>query len=174
MTVTAIVCKNKSGIIGDGNALCTKNFIADLSFFYYNVIGSTIIIGNKTFQGIKNFKKRNITDIAKKIYVISRTHYENYKNVEFISMEEIKELIVYNKSLNFLICGGKSIYEQLEEYIDVYLISEYNDLPIEINSPVTLELPELIKVKSLISGVSGEYTFEIAMYKKRKFMNMNF
>lgn len=167
MTVTAIVCKNKSGVIGNGDALCTKNFIADLSFFYYNVIGSTIIIGNKTFQGIKNFKKRNITDIAKKIYVISRTHYENYKNVEFISMEECKELIVNNElPLDFLICGGKSIYEQLEEYIDIYLITEYhNNLPIE--SPVTLELPELIKVKSLISGVSGEYTFEIAMYKKR-------
>lgn len=168
MTVTAIVCKNKSGIIGNGDSLCTKNFIADLSFFYYNVIGSTIIIGNKTFQGIKDFKKRNITDIAKKIYVISRTHYENYKNVEFISMEEIKGLITCNKSLNFLICGGKSIYEQLEEYIDIYLITEYhNNLPIEINSPITLELPELIKVKSLISGISGEYTFEIAMYKKR-------
>lgn len=163
MTVTAIICKNKSGVIGNGDALCTKNFIADLSFFYYNVIGSTIIIGNKTFQGIKDFKKRNITDIAKKIYVISRTHYENYKNVEFISMEEIKELITCNN--NFLICGGKSIYEQLEEYIDVYLITEYhNNLPIE--TPVTLELPELIKVKSLISGVSGEYTFEIGMYKK--------
>ena len=166
MTVTAIVCKNKSGVIGNGDSLCTRNFIADLSFFYYNVIGSTIIIGNKTFQGIKNFKKRNITDIAKKIYVISRTHYENYKNVEFISMEEIKGLIVNNEILNFLICGGKSIYEQLEEYIDVYLITEYH-LPIEINSPVTLELPELIKVKSLISGVSGGYTFEIAMYKKK-------
>lgn len=167
MTVTAIVCKNKSGVIGNGDSLCTKNFIADLSFFYYNVIGSTIIIGNKTFQGIKDFKKRNITDIAKKIYVISRSHNENYKNVEFISMEKCKELITHNEHLNFLICGGKSIYEQLEEYIDVYLITEYhNDLPIE--KPVTLELPELIKVKSLISGVSGEYTFEIAMYKKRK------
>lgn len=164
MTVTAIVCKNKSGVIGNGGALCTKNFIADLSFFYYNVIGSTVIIGNKTFQGIKNFKKRNITDIAKKIYVISRTHYENYKNVEFISMEECKGLIKCNN--NFLICGGKSIYEQLEEYIEIYLITEYhNNLPIE--TPVTLELPELIKVKSLISGVSGEYTFEIAMYKKK-------
>ena len=93
------------------------------------------------------------------------THYENYKNVEFISMEECKELIKCNKLIDFLICGGKSIYEQLEEYIEIYLITEYhNNLPIE--TPVTLELPELIKVKSLISGVSGEYTFEIGMYKK--------
>lgn len=168
MTVTAIICKNKSGVIGDGDSLCTKNFIADLSFFYYNAIGSTVIIGNKTFQRIKDFKKRNITDIAKKIYVISRTHHENYKNVEFISMEECKELIVNNEPpLDFLICGGKSIYEQLEEYIEIYLITEYdNNLPIE--KPVTLELPELIKVKSLIPGMLGEYKFEIAMYKKKK------
>ena len=123
--LNAILAINKTNTIGNDNHLIWHNS-DDMKFFKYMTLGKVILMGRKTFEGIGKVlpNRCNVILTSAKLSDNEKQTFGRQK-INFVnSIDEF--LTKYGKYDPFII-GGKSLYEQLKDKIDVFYVSRIND-----------------------------------------------
>ena len=107
-----IVAVSDNGVIGDNNRL-PWYIPLDLKRFKNYTLGKTIVMGYNTYLSIGKLlpNRRTVILTSKAINECGITIYNN-----------INDLV--NTESDFVVIGGKSVYEQLVTYVDELIITE--------------------------------------------------
>jgi len=117
--IAFIVAMDENGLIGKDNGL-PWHYKEDLKFFKEKTLNHTVIMGRKTFDSI--FDKLGSPLPKRKNVVLTS------QNIEIKGATVIHDLKAYlhtldKKALHFII-GGKSLYEQAFDCVDVLYITK--------------------------------------------------
>ncbi len=117
--IAFIVAMDENGLIGRDNAL-PWHYKEDLKFFKEKTLNHTVIMGRKTFDSIFDKLK---TPLPKRKNVVLTS-----QNIEIDGATVIHDLKAYlntleENQLHFII-GGKSLYEQAFDFVDVLYITK--------------------------------------------------
>lgn len=154
--LNGIIAINKTNTIGNDNKLVWHN-PNDLQFFKYMTLGKVILMGRKTFEGIGKVlpNRCNVILTSAKLSDQEKQMFSR-KGINFVnSIDEF--LSKYNKYDPFII-GGKSLYEQLKDKIDVFYVSRINN---DKDGNIKLDIDSLLQGFDLrISKHVGDTSFE--------------
>lgn len=123
--LNAILAINNTNTIGNDNHLIWHNS-DDMKFFKYMTLGKVILMGRKTFEGIGKVlpNRCNVILTSAKLSEQEKQAFGR-RGINFVnSIDEF--LSKYGKYDPFIL-GGKSLYEQLKDKIDVFYITRIND-----------------------------------------------
>ena len=106
MTVSAIVAKDKNGLIGIGLEM-PWHLTADFKYFKETTVGHPVIFGHKSFKSI------GCRPLPKRPHIIvSRNPELNYESVDCVTT--LEDAIALSKTFGsdeVFICGGGQIYK---------------------------------------------------------------
>ncbi len=113
MKLYHIVAVADGGVIGKGNKL-PWHFSEDLKFFKKQTVGSTIIMGRKTWESIEKPLPERIN------FVLSRSQFSESDNPRFF--KNLGEAFSAIKTEKAFIIGGAQLYRETSEIVDgIYL-----------------------------------------------------
>ena len=92
----------------------------DLKHFKEMTLGKYCVMGRKTWESLPNKSLPN-----RKIIVITHNKSLIYKdNCFFFSLQDFISCLSITNHLEYVICGGSSIYSSLNPYINEWIVSE--------------------------------------------------
>jgi dihydrofolate reductase len=106
--IAIIVAVDKNNLIGKGDNL-PWNFKEDLLYFKEKTMGKFVVMGEKTYRGIKKNLK------GRKIIVLSRD--KNFPGENIFVARSIKEAISISQG-ELMVAGGRTVYEQFLKIAD--------------------------------------------------------
>lgn len=115
--VKIIVAVSENNIIGKDDKL-PWHIKEELAFFKKTTLGHTLLFGRKTYASLPGKLK------DRKIFVLGRQEIDGVDG-QFFSIDECKSFIskYKNSDETLFICGGKSVYEQLQDLADEVLLT---------------------------------------------------
>ena len=117
--ITGIVAHDDLYGIGVNNTL-PWHHPDDLKHFKESTLGKYCVMGRKTWESLPNKSLPN-----RKIIVISRDESPIYNNgCFFFTLENFISCLSITNHLDYVVCGGSSIYTQLNPFIDRWIVSE--------------------------------------------------
>lgn len=122
--IIGIVAMDENNLIGNPNSKYGMPWHnkEDLQHFKEETMGKTILMGRTTYEAVgKEFKGREVIVVTR-----DKNFQTKYPNESVV--HDAKSLIEeYADSYSVLyIAGGKSIYEQFMDYMDILLVSRIN------------------------------------------------
>ncbi len=114
MIVAVDNTNNESGIGKDG--MLKWHIPEDLKFFKQFTLNKTLIVGRKTFENLPQLKNRKIMVLTNNPTLID--------NETYFDLDDIKKTIFNDKLNEFVIIGGKQIYELFIDSIDYAVVNE--------------------------------------------------
>lgn len=132
-----IAVDKKSGGIGNKNKL-PFDVKEDMLHFRNVTMGKSVIFGNNTYQ---NLPKKPLPH--RQNIVLTRNQENKFGDnvVVFHNIEELKKHIENNSDVEFVVCGGKQIYEKLLECCNkIYLtLLDFGDTVYEYDTFVSVK-----------------------------------
>ncbi len=112
--ISIIVAIDKKGLIGSGDFL-PWDFKEDLLYFKEKTMGKFVLMGKRTYKGIKSSLP------GRKIIVLSKN--ENFNKKDVFTAKSIEEAIFISKG-ELMVAGGRSVYEQFLKIADRIYLTE--------------------------------------------------
>ncbi|CAG9622004.1 dihydrofolate reductase [Sutcliffiella rhizosphaerae] len=163
--ISIIVATDKNGLIGKDNDLPWR-LPADLAYFKRITLGSTVVMGRKTFESIGKPlpKRRNI--------ILSRNSYEVAGCETIHSLEEVINLSKQEDEL--FIIGGAKLFEDALPMTDILYLT-YIDEEFEGDTyfPEVEESKwELVSSEKGIKDDVNPYDYYFRKYKKKEWAHV--
>lgn len=156
MKLYHIVAAAEGGVIGKNNQL-SWHFPADLKHFKNLTMGSTIIMGRKTYQSIGK------TLPGRENFVLSRSTYPNQEHLYFFT--SLKEAMKSVKTPKAFIIGGADLFAQTIDQVDgIYLTEIKSRYEGDVFYP---EIPTRFKEASR-TPCPEEPKLEFVFYERKK------
>ena len=120
-----IIAMDKARNIGKGNSLPWPKNKEDMAFFKNTTTGHRLIIGRKSFESLPTPFLKN-----RHLYVLSRSNSYGWTD-SFYEKGDLKHQVSMITDINqipqdnnpIFVCGGKEIYNLLENQINQWLVS---------------------------------------------------
>ena len=110
--LTAIWAQDKNGLIGKNGEL-PWHIPEDLKFFKDKTLGSQIIMGRKTFEGMGS----KPLPLRQTLVLTTNTQTSRFGSVEYLDMELLTSYLQFldykNVDRELFVVGGSSIYKEL-------------------------------------------------------------
>lgn len=141
----------------------------DLAFYKSMTMGKHIIMGRKTLESMP------MNALVGRISIVLSKSSLNKEN-GILYFDNINELLQYinNSQESFMVIGGASIYRQFLDYVDYMYLTHVTSLKqLEADCYFPKFLEEEWNCEPLKNGTSGEYSYQICKYMKRKVLKKN-
>ena len=117
-----VLAMDVHGLIGKDNDL-PWHYPEDLQYFKSLTLNQTVLMGRKTYDSIyKRLKK----PLPKRINIVLSRHSINYKGVTVI--HDLRGFLERSKDEDIYIIGGKEIFMQSIDLVDVMYITHIKNL----------------------------------------------
>ncbi len=174
--IKAVLCVGRNGELGDSkrpDGLPWENNKEDLNYFKSKTLGSTVVMGRKTFQQLEGI---GLSDgLPQRInWVLTSTVTNSDKlgyrtvgtNSKYVSEQYLKSWLKLSGELeDYWIIGGKSIYNQCMPYVEeVHITMIDKDFP-EADTRMDLNFLREFELQSLTE--LNDYS-TVYVYKRKK------
>lgn len=153
-----IACVGRDGGLGKDNDLLWR-FKDDMQFFKQTTLGSTVVMGSKTFRSLGRALP------GRKNIVLSRQPGESTDVIWCQNKDELDRLLLEDEGKKFII-GGASLYSMyLPEAEKIYLTE------VDATKPADVYFPEFraddFERKVLKTGETNGVKYEMAEYTRK-------
>jgi len=118
--ITMVAAVSSNGVIGDSKTNkmpwhCSE----ELKFFKSETMGKTLIMGRTTAESVGKLPGRDAI-------VLSRNKHYTLEGFETMSMDNFLYEYEKNPEKEYMVCGGREIYELFLDYADYSIVSTLN------------------------------------------------
>lgn len=126
----AIMALTRDNIIGTESGNLPWKYKEDMQFFRESTFNKVIIMGKSTYDSIGHLLPNRTTYILSKSMTPKdvTVKYESSKYDIATNLTELAYILDLNDVKEAMVVGGLSVYEQLVDYCDEFIISEVPDM----------------------------------------------
>jgi dihydrofolate reductase len=157
MAIIGIVAVDRNLAIGRGGTL-PWHYSADLKFFKQTTIGNAVVMGNRTWQSLKQ-------PLPHRMNLVLTSQSDNEAIDSVVRLPTVQSILTLAKTLtrDLFVIGGAKTYEAFLPYIDRWIVTE---IPLAVEDADTFVPTNFLDGFELYEARQLDESLQVKFYER--------